>query len=139
MPPDHLKLCDTAFWTWHLYPNQGYLGRVQFTLLRGCEGSLADLTIEEWDDLRSSIRAYETLARDLFNPDRFNYKQLGNQWHQVHVHAIPRYPAHRTWQGIEFVDQRFGDDPHPEFASPIDEATTVKLAKWLRSKLAESA
>lgn len=135
MPPENLKLRETECWIWHLYPNQGYLGRVQFTLRRSCEGSLADLTAEEWEDLRNGIQTYETLARALFQPDRFNYKQLGNQWHQVHVHAIPRYADARNWQGAEFVDQRFGDDPHPDFPSPIGEAQTIALANWLRPHL----
>ncbi|MEM9029067.1 MAG: hypothetical protein AAGC70_11925 [Pseudomonadota bacterium] len=132
MPPDTLRLRETALWSWSLYPNQCYLGRMQLTLRRPLEQSLAHLTDQEWQELHRTLSSYEGLLQDHFQPDRFNYKQLGNQWHQLHVHVVPRYADSRVWRGMEFVDHRFGDDPHPEFESPLNDEGTHALATWLR-------
>ncbi|MEQ8825879.1 MAG: hypothetical protein RIC14_16055 [Filomicrobium sp.] len=128
-------LKETAAWTWSLFPNQSYLGRMQLTLRRPCEGSLASLTGNEWLELQSCLKTFETVLTETFAPDRFNYVQLGNVWPQVHVHAIPRYQSAPQWQGISFPDQRWGDVPIPEPASPISEAHTLDLAKELQYKL----
>ena len=114
--PHHLF--DHAGWHVRLFSNQCYLGRVQLNLLRPCEGSLAALTAVEWQALRQIIQAYEATLDQLFQPDRYNIKQLGNQWRQTHVHLIPRYATPRTFEGIEIVDARFGDDPYPEPEAP---------------------
>lgn len=126
---------ETPAWAWSVFPNQSYLGRVQFTLRRTCEGSLASLSAEEWSDLKDCLTTYETLIAETFAPDRFNYVQLGNVWPQVHVHAIPRYKTPPQWNGFEFPDTRWGDVPLPEPASPIGETETLALAKELREKL----
>jgi diadenosine tetraphosphate (Ap4A) HIT family hydrolase len=130
-----LILLETPGWTWSLFPNQSYLGRVQLTLRRQCDGSLAKLTDDEWTDLRRCFQAYERLLSTLFQPDRFNYEQLGNVWTQVHVHAIPRYSGAREWQGITIQDSRWGNHPLPEPPSPLGEAETLQLAKKMCKEL----
>lgn len=138
MIDEKLILLETSGWTWSLFPNQSYLGRVQLTLRRQCDGSLARLTQEEWDDLHLCLKTYERLLDALFKPDRFNYEQLGNVWTQVHVHAIPRYGRSVVWQGITVEDSRWGNHPLPEPPSPLDEATTVQLAEKMREELQNS-
>lgn len=131
----HLILKETSCWTWSLFPNQSYLGRLQLTLRRECHGSLASATDEEWADLRNSLRAYERVLSELFRPDRFNYVQLGNVWPQVHVHAIPRYAGERSWEGTAFSDVRWGDVPLPEPPSPLGPEATNRFHSWLQSRL----
>jgi len=131
----HLILHETPFWSWSLFANQSYLGRVQLTLRRECHGSLADLTEPEWSDLRASLLDLEALIRHLFQPDRFNYVQLGNVWPQVHVHAIPRYATSRNWNDITFTDARWGDSPLPEPASAIGEVELVRLVAAMKDAL----
>jgi diadenosine tetraphosphate (Ap4A) HIT family hydrolase len=126
-----LILLETPSWIWSLYPNQSYLGRVQLTLRRECQGSLASLTNDEWADLRNNLMRFEATIGRLFQPDRFNYEQLGNVWPQVHVHTIPRYRTSRRWQGLTFEDTRWGNLPLPEPEAPIDEAQTERLANEL--------
>lgn len=130
-----LVIRETGFWTWSLFPNQSYLGRVQFTLRRDCTGSLADLDDSEWTDLRAGLRAYEALAGEVFAPDRFNYVQLGNVWPQIHVHAIPRYREPRDWAGTNVTDTRWGDVPLPEPDNPLTTGQTAELASKLRDRL----
>lgn len=129
-----LILRETPFWKWSLFANQSYLGRVQMTLKRECRGSLADLTENEWADLGAGIKAYEALAAGHFQPDRFNYVQLGNVWPQVHVHAIPRYAAPRVWQGVTFTDPLWGELPLPEPASPLSERDLMSLVELMRGQ-----
>ncbi len=133
MISENLIVLETGCWTVSLFPNQCYLGRVQITLRRDCEGWLVDLTPPEWHDLRTVFERVQRVEDRLFAPDRFNLKQLGNQWHQVHVHLIPRYETPRTWAGVTFTDARWGDDPYPEAASPLDAPATQELADFLRS------
>lgn len=133
MIDENLILKQSPGWTWSLFPNQSYLGRVQFTLRRECNGSLASVTEDEWNELRQGIQAYEATLRQLFQPDRFNYEQLGNVWHQVHVHAIPRYERFRNWNGVAFLDRRWGEHPLPELPSPIGEAETLELANVIKA------
>ncbi len=133
MVAQELIIKQTDGWTWSAFPNQCYLGRVQFTLRRKCEGSLASLSQEEWSDLRVCLVEYEELIGKAFAPDRFNYVQLGNVWPQVHVHAIPRYQKPPTWNGIAFPDTRWGDVPLPEPDSPISEEQTLAFAAELRA------
>lgn len=138
MVAQELIIKQTDSWTWSAFPNQSYLGRVQFTLRRKCEGSLASLSDEEWSDLRASLVAYEALIGKTFATDRFNYVQLGNVWPQVHVHGIPRYQAAPKWNGVAFPDTRWGDVPLPEPASPISEDQTLAFAAELRSMLSDA-
>ena len=132
-----LQLQSTRCWTWSLHANQAYLGRIVLSLRRDCQGSLADLTDVEWEALRTELRAYEEIARDLFRPDRFNYKQLGNEWPHVHVHAIPRYRSSRRWNDVEFVDHRWGQDPYPDVESPLTADETYRLAEWMRERIVQ--
>lgn len=128
-----LLLRETDTWTWSVFPNQSYLGRVQFTLKRHCEGSLAALTPEELGDLHDGLRLYESVLQRLFAPDRFNYVQLGNVWPQHHVHGIPRYAAPREWAGQSISDRNWGGLPLPEPDCPLGADSVARLAAHLRS------
>jgi diadenosine tetraphosphate (Ap4A) HIT family hydrolase len=132
---DNLKLLEAEHWNWYLHPNQGYLGRVVLALRRTSEGSFADLTVQEWKSLKNTIEQYEIVISNLFNPDRFNYTQMGNEWPKLHVHAIPRYVEARRWNGIEFRDRRWGKNPSPKFESPLTLNQTYDLAQWFRERI----
>ena len=133
---ERLLLGVSEHWSAYLFANQCYLGRVQLNLRRACTGSLADLDEAEWLDLRDLIKRVEATAADLFGAAKFNYKQLGNQWPQVHVHVIPRYGRPPVWNGVAFPDRRWGDDPYPEFESPVGTDETVRLAGEVKARLA---
>ena len=46
-----------------------------------------------------------------FRPDRFNYLQMGNALHHLHVHGIPRYAVPRIYADREWRDETYGDPP----------------------------
>lgn len=128
-----LTIHISRFWIWRLHPNQSYLGRTLFVLRRDLQTSCAECTEAEWISLRLQLVRYERFMAGLFQPDRFNYSQLGNEWPHVHVHAIPRYETSRQWEGVEFKDTRWGKNPSPKPASPITIEETYRLATLLRS------
>jgi diadenosine tetraphosphate (Ap4A) HIT family hydrolase len=119
-------------WIWQVHENQSYLGRLIFRLRRADLGSLADCTPQEWLSLHRSIAMYEALIRSLFQPDRFNYGQLGNTFHQLRVHAVPRYQKPRVWHGVEFQDQRWGQNWSPTPKSPLGLNQTYEFVSFLR-------
>lgn len=43
-----------------------------------------------------------------FAPDLFNYLQLGNGWHHLHFHGIPRYETERYFCGEKWIDKEWG-------------------------------
>lgn len=133
-----LDLLGTEHWTWRLARNQCCLGRIVIDRNRGADGSLASLDTAEWAALGAHLGAYEALLTRLFQPDRYNYMQLGNVVPHVHVHATPRYRTARVWRGVTFTDVRWGGPPWPETASPLDESGTAELAEFLRNEIAAS-
>src|SRR5687767_14307393 len=108
--PDYaqLKVYDCGSWVWHLHDNQSYLGRMILRLHRNETGSLSTCTSAEWNSLQQNIRLYDKVLCALFSPDRFNYSQMGNIYHQLHVQAVPRYVSKREWKNKEFVDENWG-------------------------------
>jgi len=74
---------------------------------------ISELKTEEIDELKDVMAEIEdTLSKiDIFKPDRFNYLQLGNDVHQLHFHAIPRYNLPRSFDEREWVDKTPGSVP----------------------------
>jgi diadenosine tetraphosphate (Ap4A) HIT family hydrolase len=66
-------------------------------------------------------------------PDRFNYLQLGNTLHHLHIHGIPRYAAPRYVGGRNWVDSTFGDLPRW-----TNEESPQELVEFLRDRLSLS-
>ena len=134
--PDPLIVRTSPHWLWKVHDNQAHLGHMVFIARRETEGSLADCTGEEWQDLQAQIAAYERAMAGLFAPDRFNYTQFGNEWAQLHVHAFPRYRDGATWQGNTYPDPQWGGAPIPEPPSPLEGDALEEFAAWFRRELA---
>ena len=66
----------------------------------------------------------------LFRPDRFNYLQMGNALHHLHIHGIPRYTQLREYGGREWLDETYG---HPPRWSSAD--VPYELVSMLRSDI----
>ena len=130
-----LEVGGVGCWIWQAHENQYYLGRLIIRLARVETQSLSKCTMEEWTSLHENIRRYENILRRLFEPDRFNYGQLGNTYPQLHVHAVPRYMSKRDWRGITFEDKRWGDNWSPTPRSPLSLEKTYEFAAWFRSEV----
>jgi diadenosine tetraphosphate (Ap4A) HIT family hydrolase len=95
---------------------------------------ISELSDPELLELRQVMRDLETAlnrASD-FQPDRFNYLQLGNALHQLHFHCIPRYQTIRHFAGQEWVDTTFG---RPPIFLKKDQESSVELVRTIRDTL----
>jgi diadenosine tetraphosphate (Ap4A) HIT family hydrolase len=132
-----LELRTTLHWTWQLHENQSFLGRLVLRLNRDTEGSIADLTADEWLSMHEEVVLVERWLARVFAPDRFNYAQLGNVYPRLHIHVVPRYRAPREWSGVMFSDSKWGRNWAPTPRSPLPISQTYELADWLRRSAEE--
>jgi len=134
-----LEIHRQGSWIWQVHENQSYLGRMILRLGRPEVGSLSHCTTEEWMSLQMSIRAYERLVVNLFSVDRLNYSQMGNEYPQLHVQAVPRYSSDRTWRGHTFRDVNWGRNWAPTPTSPLTVQETYEFACWFQEKIRRAA
>jgi len=73
----------------------------------------SDLHDEELLGLREAMSEIELALRahSFFDPDHFNYLQMGNALPLLHFHGIPRYLMPRNFDGMTWVDKRPGHPP----------------------------
>ncbi|MFA5303840.1 MAG: HIT family protein [Candidatus Nanoarchaeia archaeon] len=53
--------------------------------------SFFDLSEKDRNNLMSSVMKVSSILKKKFNPDHFNFLLLGNYYHHLHWHLIPRY------------------------------------------------
>lgn len=107
------KIRSFDHWAVYLHAESpSYLGRVYIWLLRE-EVDLMDITPEEQEELFAIGRQLKTVLKQLFQVDHFNWAALGNVAVHCHVHVIPRYKVPREFEGITFVDNRWGKNYVP--------------------------
>lgn len=131
---------EYQYWTLSLNADQRYLGRAYVWLVRegGMQG-FSEITDEEMSELRIVMREYERAMRELWNPDFMNYAWLANLFAEHgghgHLHLIPRYEKPRTFEGVGFVDGRWGKNytPNEEFKPAPD--LFSKIQNVLKEKL----
>lgn len=132
---DRLVLRSSPYWVWQVHENQSFIGRTVLRLKRETTGSISTLEEQEWASLLSEVRLWELWLSSLFSPDRFNYAQLGNIYPRLHVHAVPRYAAPRSWNSVTFLDSRWGHNWSPTPRSPISLNQTYEFARSLQETL----
>ena len=72
----------------------------------------------------------------MFNPDRLNHANLQNEWHHLHLHVIPRYAAPRIFDGITFVDEKWGKNYAPYNKDfKLFETTLFEIRDAIKRKL----
>jgi diadenosine tetraphosphate (Ap4A) HIT family hydrolase len=129
-----LEVHRRSGWIWQVHENQSYLGRMILRLLRPELGSLSSCTHKEWLSLYENIREYEHIVKQLFSPDRLNYSQMGNEYPQLHIQAVPRYKSERKWKGHLFQDVKWGRNWAPTPASHLTVDETYEFASWFREE-----
>lgn len=99
-------------WVLEVSYRQHTLGSYIIFAKRSVE-KISELKTEEINELKDVMNEIETnLSKiDIFKPDRFNYLQLGNKYHHLHFHGIPRYNSPRSFNGKEWVDETPGSVP----------------------------
>jgi diadenosine tetraphosphate (Ap4A) HIT family hydrolase len=90
-------------WIVLLRPQQITIG----TLVLAAKGEarhLGELNSDVWAEFDTVSRDVETLLRDTFSAEKFNYLALMMKDPNVHFHFIPRYSRAVTVNSKEFVD-----------------------------------
>ncbi len=88
---------------------------------------ISDLTSEELQELTIVMKEVENALMQCFQPDRFNYLQLGNGVHQLHFHLIPRYDSSREFAGLSWEDPTFGGPPlFTDYKPPLEIIAEIK-------------
>lgn len=133
---------EYRYWTLSINADQRYLGRAYAWLVReGTMQRFSEITEEEMAELRIVMREYETVLADLWQPDFMNYAWLANLFKEHgghgHMHLVPRYEKPRTFEGIEFVDGRWGANFSPSIPFPVAEEVLWKIRDALKEKLKE--
>lgn len=131
MDYEMLKLKEFKYWTLYLHPNQAYLGRTYLVSKRDGDLDLTDMSDKEAKEFLKIILKVKTAVFKAFGADRMNFSQFGNDWHNLHVHIIPRYTnsPERTFCGVRFIDIRPNGNYAPynrDFTVPSSALTRIK-------------
>ncbi len=134
MDYDLLKIMSYKYWDICLHENQCYLGRM-FIQLRDDQGVEDFLAIE--GEVRDEFfiigKKVKAALNNLFYPDKMNYAALSNISSKIHVHVIPRYATERIFQGITFLDARWGKNYAPyDLSFHIDESILFAIRDRLK-------
>ena len=121
--------------------DQYYLGRSFVTAKRHVD-DLAELSKEEWEDLRSVMKKFETAVRGAFGAILFNWSCLMNGScqekpynPQVHWHVRPRYDKKVIVAGEEFADNEFGHHYARSTSRTVEPKTKAEIIKSIQKFL----
>lgn len=137
------QIFESEFWKVELSGDQLYLGRA-YVICKTKRGSLSELTNDEFFDLHTVIKKYESLLKKTFGATLFNWSCLMNHAYrekpytpQVHFHVRPRYEKDVGIGGLVFHDPNFGDHYHLQDSANnrVSEETYVEILKSLKVHL----
>ena len=135
------QLYESALWTVFLSDEQDYIGRCILVLKRHC-GSLAELTEEEWEELRRLVCKVETCLKTVLGAALCNWSCLMNSFYKgtdhdphLHIHVRPRYDKAVTINGNNYPDSEFGHHYalNKSGSIPVEDKEEVftRLKEWL--------
>jgi len=110
---EHMKIQDYKYWRLYLHECQSYIGRVYLLNNNTKASDFIELPLDEREEFFQIGVKIKMTLKDLFFPDKMNYAALSNVFEKLHVHFIPRYKTKRIFEGIEFVDTRWGQNYAP--------------------------
>jgi diadenosine tetraphosphate (Ap4A) HIT family hydrolase len=131
--PNHRIIKEYEYWTLAVAESQQLLGYLVIVLKEHKE-FLVDLSDEQWLEFKQVAKDAQKALDAAFQPDWYNYQQLGNLNRHLHVYLIPRYKVPRIFEGRQFIDERFGKQAERRWVFEEEEFLT-KLAKKLQEKL----
>ena len=107
-------LHKTSHWSVYLADVQDYVGRCILVLNRHC-GSLSELDISEWIELKTIIDRLECIYKEVLGAELSNWSCLLNNFYKekipnphLHIHVRPRYKnaiviIKHTYEDAEFA------------------------------------
>lgn len=124
-------LKEYQHWVWEVSYRQHTLGSFIIFSKRAVE-RFSQLRAGEMSSLAKVMKEIEkTLIEiEVFKPDRFNYWQMGNSLHHLHVHCFPRYKEPRWFDSKKWIDKTWGTVPIWEKKDASD-----KLVRKIRNTI----
>lgn len=131
--PQHRIVKEYTYWTVHVADSQQLLGYLNISLKEHKE-QIVDLTDEELLEFRQVCSEMQAALSRCFQPDWWNYQQMGNMTRYLYFHLIPRYKHPRLFEGRQFVDERFGKLPERRWVFE-EEDFLERLAKKIKERV----
>ncbi|HHD92628.1 MAG TPA: hypothetical protein ENL06_03355 [Candidatus Portnoybacteria bacterium] len=106
-------LKEYKFWALEVSYRQHTFGNfIVFCKRQGVE-KISELNDEELLELKKVFQEIEfaLLQNKIFKPIRFNYWQMGNKIHALHIHGIPRFDSEKVFLGKVWKDKDFKVPP----------------------------
>ena len=110
---DKWLLYKSSWWSVYLADIQDYVGRCILVLNRHC-GSLAELDVSEWIDLKSIIDRLEYIYREELGAKMCNWSCLMNNFYKeitpnphLHIHVRPRFDNALIINNHTYIDTEF--------------------------------
>jgi diadenosine tetraphosphate (Ap4A) HIT family hydrolase len=128
-------LKEYKYWALEVNYRQHTLGCFVIFAKRRLE-KISELSSEEILELREVMAEIEKalLKADGFKPDRFNYFQMGNKFHDLHFHGLPRYALPRNFAGKEWIDETYGSVP-VWTKNDVEHELVVRIRDTIKARL----
>ena len=106
-------LKEFKYWIWEVSYCQHTLGSFIIFSKNSKIEKISELNEDEIIEFKEVTKEIESILDkiDIFKPDRFNYWQMGNKLHHLHIHGFPRYAKPRIFDGREWIDKTWGKPP----------------------------
>lgn len=134
-------LSDCRYWSVYLADEQDYIGRC-ILLSKRHLGSLPQLNMSEWLELKQIIDALEKCYQTVLGADLCNWSCLMNNFYKhsnpnphLHIHVRPRYKKPVTIGDNTYIDTEFGHHYHPRKETQITEEDRQTLFKLMKNNL----
>lgn len=131
-------LFETSKWSIYLADIQDYIGRCILVLNRHC-GSLSELSLDEWIDLKEIINQIEHCYKIVLGAELCNWSCLLNNFYKseipdphLHIHVRPRYRQPIIINNHVYVDSEFGHHYAIRKADEISEEDKLSLFQLLK-------
>ena len=134
-------LLESEHWSAYLADEQDYIGRCILISRRHC-GSIAELTPEEWTELKRVMDELEHCCKEVLSADLCNWSCLMNNFYKkkeadphIHFHLRPRCRQPIVINGNSYADEEFGHHYALKKESEIKDEDRAVLYQWMKDYL----
>lgn len=131
------KIKAYTHWILYLHEEQyPYLGRCYAAAKRDTAEKTTDMNADEREELFTVVLpAWDKAISSLFDYDWPNISSLGNTWHHLHWHFIPRYHKDIEYNEIVFHDPKPDYNYSPHEKKHLDEPVLQEIKQLIADRL----
>ena len=136
-------LFSTEYWDIYLANEQDYVGRSILVLKRHC-GSLSELNMSEWDNLKNIIERMEFCYKEIPGAELCNWSCLMKNFYKqdipnphLHIHVRPRYKNGVVLNETRYDDLEYGHHYALKNAVKWNEKDWMELYRKMKTVLDE--